>query len=81
MVTGSYIAIKNNKVISSKDKKIWHNVDGHLIYKNNDEWNIIYLTETNNLVKIDYKNKQFTLSSKSQKLYSNDGINWIDKTA
>jgi hypothetical protein len=79
-LNGSYIAVKNNKIVTSKNKKEWSIIDGSLFKKNNNQWDITYETEHNGIAHISYKNNQYTLSCKKEKLYSDDGINWINKT-
>ena len=77
---GSYIAVKNNKIITSKDIKQWTTINGNFNYKNKNQWTITYESEYNGIINIIYKNGQYTLVSKIEKLYSDDGINWINKT-
>ncbi len=77
---GSYISVKNNKIVTSKNKKEWTIINGNLNYKNNNQWTITYESEYNGIINILYKNGQYTLISKIEKLYSDDGINWINKS-
>lgn len=77
---GYYIAVKNNKIVTSKNKKEWTIINGNLNYKNNNQWTITYESEYNGIINILYKNGQYTLISKIKKLYSDDGINWINKS-
>ena len=79
-MNGSYIAIKNNKLITSSNKKEWFNTDGTFIKYSNNKWYILYQNESNMLVNISYNNGLYTLVCNKNKLYSNDGINWINKT-
>ncbi len=75
---GSYIAIKNNKIVTSKDKKDWSLINGNFKKINNNEWSITYESVNNNFITILYKSGQYTLKSQNDRLYSNDGINWIN---
>lgn len=79
MTVGSFIAIQNGKVVSSKDKILWKPVDGKFEYIDSNSWRLLYVSEFSN-VTIIYKNNQYTLYSNNYKMYSNDGKNWINKS-
>ncbi len=73
-MNGSFIAIENNMVLTSIDKKTWKKVDGHFVKISDNNWTITYLTTNNNFVVITYNCGKYTLCMNSNKLFSIDGI-------
>jgi len=71
-----YLAVNNQTVIYSNDKKIWNTINNtHLIIDNNN-WIIIYPSENVGLVTICYNNNIYSISSNIETIYSLDMKTW-----